>query len=347
MGCPIDIERGGMLEVKHMTSASPWQKPPSTVCVEIMTICNLRCSHCYLYHSDRKKKIMDMDLFKAISQKISPILSGASEFNFASVEALMNPHVFDMIENIRNYNRRIHIPIFSNGMALNDQLISQIIEHEIKTVVFSLDGCRKETVESFKTGSDFNKIVGNISRLRKAAGRNVGITANFVAQKNNISEIKDYVEFCRDLGINNITVTGFISYPAEMSGLSLYSFSGNPAVEEILIAAQQKAKEYGVGFSYSTTKLKSKDHFCRLTTSILYIDSQGNIVPCSVLANRTRISLGGESNVTDKIIWGNVVKDDPGAVWNHSGYEWFRQMFHMGILPTSCRLCAMAYGVIC
>jgi len=43
----------------------------------------------------------------------------------------------------------------------------------------------------------------------------------------------------------------------------------------------------------------------------------------------------------------NVLKDDPAAVWNNSGYQWFRQMFHMGILPTNCRLCAMAYGVIC
>ena len=150
-----------MLAEKHMTSAMPWQKLPSTVCVEIMTICNLKCNHCYLYHSDRKKKVMDMELFRTISEKISPILSAASEFNFASVEALMHPHVFDMVENIRNYNRGIHIPIFSNGMILNDQLISQMIAYGIKTIVFSIDGCRKETVESFKTGSDFNKIIGN------------------------------------------------------------------------------------------------------------------------------------------------------------------------------------------
>jgi MoaA/NifB/PqqE/SkfB family radical SAM enzyme len=132
-----------------------------------------------------------------------------------------------------------------------------------------------------------------------------------------------------------------------MSGFSLYSFSGNPDVEDVLFAAQQKAKEYEMGFSYSTTKLKSRDHFCRLTTSILYIDSDGNIVPCNVLANKTRISFGDQSNVTETIIWGNVLKNDPAAVWNNSGYQWFRQLFHMGILPTNCRLCAMAYGVIC
>ena len=330
-----------------MTSTRPWQKLPSTICVEIMTICNLRCKHCYLYHSDRKPKIMDLELFKTISEKISPILSSASEFNFASVEALMHPHVFDMIENIRTYNRGIHIPIFSNGMMLNDQIISQLIAHDLKSIVFSMDGCRKETVESFKTGSDFDKIVRNINKLKRSARGSIEITANFVAHKNNISEILEYVDFCRNLGIHNITVTGFISYPQEMSDLSLYSFLGNRAVEDILSAAQQKAKEYGMRFSYSSTKLKSSDHFCRLTTSILYVDSDGNIVPCNVLANQTRISLRDQSRVTEKIIWGNVLKDDPAAVWNHSGYQWFRQMFHMGILPTHCRLCAMAYGVIC
>jgi hypothetical protein len=76
-------------------------------------------------------------------------------------------------------------------------------------------------------------------------------------------------------------------------------------------------------------------------------DSDGNIVPCNVLANKTRISFGDQSNVTETIIWGNVLKNDPAAVWNNSGYQWFRQLFHMGILPTNCRLCAMAYGVIC
>jgi MoaA/NifB/PqqE/SkfB family radical SAM enzyme len=132
-----------------------------------------------------------------------------------------------------------------------------------------------------------------------------------------------------------------------MSSFSLYSFSGNAEVEEVLFSAQKKAKEYGMGFTYSTTKLKSVDHFCRLTTSILYIDIDGNIVPCNVLANKTSISFDDKSIVTEPVRWGNVLKDEPATVWNSSGYQWFRQMFHMGILPESCRLCAMAYGVIC
>jgi MoaA/NifB/PqqE/SkfB family radical SAM enzyme len=336
-----------MLTDKNVMSVMPWEKLPATVCVEIMTLCNLRCNHCYLYHSDRKRKMVALDLFKNIADRISPLLLTAGEFNFASVEALLHPRVFDMIAHIRNYNNNINIPIFSNGMILNERLISQLIASDIKTIVFSLDGCRKETVESFNTGSDFNKIIGNITKLKMAAGNRINITANFVAHKNNISEIPEYVHFCRNLGVNNITVTGFISYPREMSSFCLYSFSGNAEVEEVLSLAQEKAKEYGMGFSYSTTKLKSADPFCRLTTAILYIDIDGNIVPCNVLANKTKISLGDKTIVTEAIRWGNVLREESARIWNGSGYQWFRQMFHMGILPESCRLCAMAYGVIC
>lgn len=336
-----------MIEQKTLTAILPWERLPSTVSVEIMTVCNLRCHHCYLYHSDREKKTMDLKLFQAIIDRVSPLLSTASEFNFASVEALMHPHIFTMIEYLRKYNRGLSLPIFSNGMILNDRLIGQLLDYAIETVVFSLDGCRKTTTESFKTGSDFERITNNIKKLSLASKGRLNITANFVAHKNNIAEIVEYVDFCRGLGVNNITVTGFISYPSILESYSLYSFAGNEQVEDLLASAQRKAQGLGLGFSYSPTKLKSDNQFCRLTTSILYIDCDGNVVPCNVLASKTHIAFEQRSTITEPVVWGNVLTADPEALWNGKPYQWFRQMFYEGILPVSCRLCPMAYGVIC
>jgi len=325
----------------------PWLAPPQSITVEIMTMCNLQCTHCYLYNSDgATRSVMEYGRFESICERLSLLIPKASIFNFASVEALVHPRLFDMIDLVRQANPTIEIPIYSNGMLLTPGKVEKLLERGIHELHVSLDGCSRETMEAFKTGSNFDRVTGNITAaLKEGAGR-LRISTVFVAHRSNIHELPLYVDFCASLGISSINVTGFISYNSGMAGEPLYSFEGMPAVEEIFRISHEKAARAGIRLACPTTRLRESSFSC-LTCSILYVTEDGTISPCNLLARPTTLCWKKQVTTTQPISYGSIFSTPVEELWNAPGYALFRKLFHNGALPQPCRHCPMAYGVIC
>ena len=325
----------------------PWLAPPESITVEIMTVCNLQCSHCYLYNSEgATRQIMEYSRFESICERLSGLIATASPFNFASVEALVHPRLFDMIDLVHGMNPAIRMPIYSNGMLLTPDKAENPRERGIRELHVSLDGCSRETVEAFKTGSDFGRITGNIEAALRGAGGRLRISTIFVAHRRNIHELPLYVDFCASLGISSINVTGFISYNSSMVDEPLYSLEGVPAVDEIFRLSQEKAQKAGIALSCPSTRLRQRDFSC-LTCRILYVTEDGGISPCNLLARPTTLCWGKEVATTQPISYGSIFETPAEALWTSPGYALFRKLFNNGSLPTPCRLCPMAYGAIC
>ncbi|MDD5109536.1 MAG: radical SAM protein [Candidatus Omnitrophica bacterium] len=318
---------------------------PKSITIEIMNTCNIRCQHCYLKAQiNPAKKFMDYDFFEKIIQKTSALIKTVGDVNFASVEALFHPNFFDMVDLIQKVDKDARIHINTNGMLLDEDCIDKLLKRRIYTFSLSLDGCKKETVESFKSGVDFDKIIRNCKMLKEKGRNQVKIVANFVAHRSNINEIMDYIDFCNDLGVTAIGITGFISYDQKMTGDCLYSESGIMEVDELLRKAKDKAESVGIYLSHRETKLTPKG--CP-SLNIMYIDIEGNIVPCVNLSKNTRITLLDKTGITEQVIWGNVINGDARKVWMDKPSVNFRKSLYENKLPNECCLCAMGYGVIC
>jgi MoaA/NifB/PqqE/SkfB family radical SAM enzyme len=174
---------------------------PSMITIEVMDTCNLKCSHCYLQaRPSSNKGFMAYDFFEKIVQRLSPVIKRARVVAFSSTEALLHKRIFDMMDLVRERDRYIDIGLDTNGMLLDENRIYNLLKRGIYSYPISLDGCRKETVESFKTGVDFDRVVGNMKKLKeiKENGEDrIRIHVNFVAHKGNIGELLDYVDFCK------------------------------------------------------------------------------------------------------------------------------------------------------
>ncbi len=319
---------------------------PLAVTVEIMTVCNLKCSHCYQASTyfDDFKGLMDYDLFNKIVERLSPVIKEVNHFNFASVEALMHKRVFDMIRLVKTINEKISIPIYTNGMLLDERRIAGLLDVGTNNIIVSLDGCTRETVESFKTGTDFEKVTCNLKKLADICGDRVLIETNFVAHKYNIHEMIDYVDFCISLGVRKIRVSGLLAYTIDQFQKVLYSETGNKEVDDIFNIACQKASEAGINFVLRRTRLEPG--YC-FSSNVMYVDISGNMVPCVLLARKTSLCLMGRAGFTEPVIWGNVMDDDPCHIWMSKDYVEFRRLFMEKRLPERCSLCALGYGVIC
>ncbi len=320
---------------------------PSMITMEIMDICNLKCAHCYLQAQTgfTDKGFIDYDFFERVIERISHLIKRARVFNFGSVEALFHKRIFDMIDLVMDLNNYISININTNGMLLDENRIHNLIKRKISNFFISLDGCRKETVESFKAGVDFDRVVSNIKKLNEIGGNKVRIVANFVANENNINEIVDYIDLCKSIGVTAINIAGFISYTPEMAKYCLYSESGMKKVDEIYLKAKQRAESVGMELRHLDTRLEAIG--CGIASELMYIDKRGNIVPCVLFSKKTRMVLLDKVGTTKQIIWGNVFEEEPYKIWTSKASIDFRRLLYEKKLPIECSLCAIGYNVIC
>jgi MoaA/NifB/PqqE/SkfB family radical SAM enzyme len=320
---------------------------PSAITIEIMDVCNLKCKHCYLQaqSSFAPRGFMDYSFFAKIIERISPLLKRASLLNFDSVEPLFHKRIFDMIDLVRNENKYITVNINTNAMLLDDDRIDNLLKRGIYDFLISLDGCKKNTVESFKTGADFDRVVSNIKKLRAKGGEKVRIRMNFVAHKNNIDELMDYIDFCGKLDAKTIVISGFIAYVPEMVDWCLYSEDGIGPINELYRKAKHKSEELGMVLIHHGTKLKPRG--CGFAAGLMYIDKTGNVVPCVLLSKKTRMALLDRIGMTERIVWGNVLEGDSYRIWTSRASVDFRRLLHDEKLPPQCELCAIGYKVIC
>lgn len=319
---------------------------PEAITVEILDACNLKCRHCYLQFQPRRGRgLMDFALFEKIANRLSGLFATVNRINFSSVEALFHPRIFDMIDVIRKVKSSMEIYINTNGMLLDSAHIDGLLKRGIYDIHVSLDGWTKKTVEDFKTGLDFDKVVSNIKNMKQAGGAKVNIRANFVLHKNNAHELLDFIDFCNSLGIKSVNIIGFASYGPAMAEYSLFSDTGVDPVDHLLEKAKEKAEGLGINLRHHGSK--SKPAGCGYAAGLMYVDRKGRVVPCSLLAKKTQLYFGGKTRVTDRIVWGDVLKEDPVEIWKSGPSVDFRYSLHKRELPGECALCAIGHSVIC
>ena len=322
---------------------------PDVINVEIMSKCNLKCKHCRItYHGniieDVTPEFMDFEYFTKIVDRISYLIERAHSFQFSTVEPIFHKDIFKMMDYVSSYNKEIEYPLLSNGMLFTEENIQELLKRNIPSISISLDGCKKETVESFKTNTQFDKVVSNINLLKEMCQDKIEVHAVFVATKENINQLVQYVEFCKNLNIDRILVNGFLSFLPENAHLYLYSKHGNPEVQEIFQLAYDNAKRQNIDIEFPS--LIAKPSGCGLH-SYMNINEKGDVSPCILLNRKTPFELFSKSATAKPVIWGNIFDDDAFSIWKSKKSVQFRKMLKKKLVPNECSLCPDAYGVIC
>jgi len=244
-----------------------------------------------------------------------------------------------MIDFIWGINPKIQVAIMTNGMLLDDERQNELLKRGINSIEVSLDGVTKETIECIRVGSNFETVIENTKGFIKKGGI---VRTIFVSRKENIGELLDFVDMCADLGIWRIKVTGLNAYKPEHVSSCLYSYEGNPEVDLIYQQAEQRAKEKNILLTYKPTKIDPAA--CCTLPHTMYVGIDGDISPCVFYSEASPLSLMEKTCITEPIIWGNVLKDDPLRIWNSDLSLQFRRKLMYG---EECKACAMKYGVIC
>ncbi len=169
-----------------------------SIILETTNVCNLSCPACPCHNNmTRARMIMQPTEFDCIFSKIK---DNASSICFYMMgEPLLNPHLFQYIKIVHDAGIRT---VLSTNAMLLDEYIDEIFESGIDYIQIALDGIDKETHESYRIGSSFNKVMNNIIKLTQEKEKrnytNPQIGIQTIVNKFNEDSISEISKFAED-----------------------------------------------------------------------------------------------------------------------------------------------------
>lgn len=294
----MEINRIGGLNNNKIYNA------PLSITLELTSLCNFRCLHCYNNSGDykhKKEELSENDWKKLIKeikmmQIFECVLSGGEPFMAPS-------RLFYALDELRD--TAISVSINTNGTFLDEKNIVKLKEYELTHIQISLDGAKKMTHEEIRNTECWETIIDNIVLLNKEG---IPVQIAFTINKINQSEIASMVKTAYMLGCVKI-VFGFY----ENSGRA------NENEDVLLLTSAEKRRIYN--------ELKH-----------LYYDYK-ELLPIQILSekrllidlmsgranNNLVVSANGDIKYNcfiDEII-GNIKEETLQTIWNQSGkYVW-------------------------
>lgn len=163
----------------HATISSPY---PPFLTIETTAICNLACNKCPVGRErkvNEEFKFMNLALFRKIIDEIKGFSLSVNLSYFG--EPLINPNFFEYVQYAKDSG--LMVSFYSNGVALDDEIIAGLIKHKVDSMIFSVD-CLPEQYQFYskmkniplqRARAHLEKVINNIEllcrRIREANAR--------------------------------------------------------------------------------------------------------------------------------------------------------------------------------
>lgn len=291
---------------------------PKRVTIETVFGCNARCIMCPIdLPTKRKKGIMPVDMFEYI---IDSLVSYKDHIEMMDLyclgEPLLDPYIIKRIKYVKGKGFR------SLGISTNADLLSydkqkQLLESGIDTIIFSIDGVKKETHEKIRRGINFDQVMENclsIIRMRNDQNYKTRFVIRFIRQDANRHEWEAFKQFW----LNNISKerNDFITV------FDIHSWGGEVFTKERIL------KDKG-----RINSIEKKA--CPITFNILYILSDGTVPLCNEDWHNATYSFG------------NVSESSPIEIFNCDEFNEIRKIHQSGnkCKINICSECTVNYSI--
>ena len=199
--------------------------PPLCIDIEVASICDLACPHCYRQHIATPDKMMDRKLAFRLIDQASDLSVPSMKFNWRG-EPLLNPDLPDFVD----YAKRkgiLETIINTNATRLNESMAEALIKAGLDLMIYSFDGGTKESYERMRPGrfseNCFDNVYSNIRRfaqIREKMGSTFPRTRiQMVLTKETVDEQDSYYSLFNDC-VDDVSVKRYTERGGKLSVVS-------------------------------------------------------------------------------------------------------------------------------
>jgi MoaA/NifB/PqqE/SkfB family radical SAM enzyme len=245
---------------------------------EITSACNLRCDFCLV---EMKRKPVSLDGALEIADALiergvdKVLLSGGEPLLFRGVEHVMR----------RLLAGGVLVKLLTNGTVENEAVFEMIEADPTIEVSLSILSVRPEKADAiFRRAGAWAKLCATLDRLPPAQV-NI-ITAVSTENYDEVEEILDWVAARGVPGISVINVFKDPTSPARFRDDCRDYAVERPMVDALFERLEGKRREYAGRMVIRTTQFRGcGGEVCGAGRSVLYIDSLGRLLPCTLTDN--------------------------------------------------------------
>jgi pyruvate-formate lyase-activating enzyme len=142
--------------------AFPVASVPLYVTVELTTLCNLGCPHCWRLGAIEQRGLGSMSVrtFEKIIEDISTAKNPPVVLKIAGAgEPVFHPHFEEFMSLLDGLKERgVHTIVYTNGALFEKFSARDITRWNIQRIVISIDGVDQESYEKIRIGGDYHKV---------------------------------------------------------------------------------------------------------------------------------------------------------------------------------------------
>jgi MoaA/NifB/PqqE/SkfB family radical SAM enzyme len=245
---------------------------------EVTSACNLKCDFCLV---EIKRRHMPIEQALAVARDL--VDAGADKFLISGGEPLLYPGIETLIEYL--IGRDVLVKLLTNGTVPNERvfdLIRRTPSMEVSLSIQTVDEAAADRI--FRREGAFRRIVQTIDELPRER-LNI-ITAVSTMNAGALEEVIDWVAAKAIPCISLTNIFKDPSSPARFRGdCRDYRIEGERTAA-LFALVERKRTQYRGRMVIRTTQFRGSDaERCGAGRSVLYLDSTGCLLPCTLTEN--------------------------------------------------------------
>lgn len=243
--------------------------------------CNMKCGFCSLSERANLKKELSEAEFKTVIDDFFRL--GATGIGFTGGEPLLRKDIFNLIVHAKN--KKLATQLTTNGMLLDREVSNRLVDAGLDDLGVSLESSIPDLHDQIRgvKGSWQIMIKGieNFIQVRKKTRKDVVITVSTVINKKNLGNMKEFINFCVNLGVDAISF-GLVQKEFSKEDLSIDDYEGYQDVIEFIKNYAKNGKIIDNSFDYLNEMSGGFNaaNPCWAGYHSLYVDCYGKIFPC-------------------------------------------------------------------
>ncbi|MEM7350299.1 MAG: radical SAM/SPASM domain-containing protein [Acidobacteriota bacterium] len=284
------------------THSAQLESHPTTLIIDPVTACNLRCPFCPTGggYAKMKRELLTPELFERVTQHLrTELLEEVFLYNWG--EPFLNPHSLDYI---RHFARRgIYTEISTNFSMqdFDDDFFERLVDSGLSELKVSVDGASQETYEKYRVRGDFERVVRNMQRLaeiKRARRRSYPhVTYRMLLNKHNQHDVAAAAEIAEACGADFNPDPGFwcpdderdewmadtVAAQADANGSGNGTASNSPEPGTPTADVPLTAANDSVPGKPAPIERAPIETYCRQLWDTVIVNANGDVYPCCLI----------------------------------------------------------------
>jgi radical SAM protein with 4Fe4S-binding SPASM domain len=287
---------------------------PLAVHLEVVSACNLTCTHCFAGELPRRERRLTLDELDRLFAEMASL--GSFRLGLTGGEPLLRKDLFEVIDLAVGHG--LAPCVTTNGLLITEEIAREFGRRELVWLNVSLEGASAQTNDRVRGEGTFARVLDRLAVLREHAR----FTMAFTVMRTNVEEIEACARLAHEVGADTAVFRPLYPVGVAQQHLELMpSFAEyNSALNSLArldgdVLDMRQIDPFGPYSRAETQSVVHQNYGCGAGNLVCSVSVSGDVNPCSFLG--------------PGFVAANVCDSSLARIWQHSaGFRAMRALQH-------------------